>query len=306
VGAPGRRPPTRLRGLPLGLPRRSHRRSPLLSRHQLESGPPSLVGASCGLGRRARDLGWDRLRNTRRPVGATSPRCRHPAVSRRRRARAPRRSVDRPPRQLLQPRALRRTDLAAVGACDRPGSSPTGVRGLHDLPADLPLRNRLEPGARRISRLAGEAWQGAPARAICALRRRILRLSDLRGAPARRSRPAPVRAAPELLRRHRSLPHRPGVVCSDATHPGPPIVAMARNHAGGRRDGGPHLWLRPIGSFRRCGRSTRSCVTGAQHRPGGCPTAASPQIRCNRRCSFLIMGWRKWSAASSVANDDYA
>ena len=124
----------------MGLPRRAHRRPDLLPDHELERGPRRLVGPVRDLARRPR------------ASGAASP----PAslagiwVLHRRGANIPlfmdcvapgaaRRAGDRPRRQLVQPGAVRRPDLAAVGPRDRPRAPP----------ARLPERRR--PSTRRSS-----------------------------------------------------------------------------------------------------------------------------------------------------------
>jgi hypothetical protein len=125
----------------VGVSRRPDRGPALLRRHQLERGPASLVGPAGGLGRWPRNLGRDRLRHGGRHLGHSAPRRRHPAVPGRCGARAPRSPVDRTNRQLLQPGALRRADLAALGAGNRPGAPPPWLRGVFDL-SPLPSLTR--------------------------------------------------------------------------------------------------------------------------------------------------------------------
>ncbi len=215
VGAPGRRPPTRLRGRPVGLPGRPHRGPALLSGHQLGSGPGSLVGAACSLGRRARDLGWDRATTSTRSSSADPPRCRGGSQSTR----------------LIAQRGMR-----ASPPSSRPSSTKSsGTWRSPDFSSGWASARRYEP------------------RTIRALRRRILGLSDLRGAPACRPRPAPVRAAAELLCRHRSLPGRSGTRRRCAAR----AVAVSASGVGGNGRS-PVAWREtttpnPLAAFERSG-----------------------------------------------------
>ena len=87
--------------------------------------------------------------------------------------RAPRRGCcragDRPDRQLLQPGAVRQADDAAVGAEDRPGAPPARIRAVRDVPADVPLRDHLEPVARGIPGRGSGARARSGRRALFAL-----------------------------------------------------------------------------------------------------------------------------------------
>lgn len=114
--------------------------------------------------------------------------------------------------------------------------------------------------------LAGAlVWLGRRGRirapSVRALRRRLLARADRRRALACRSRPPPLRAAPELLRRHRAVSRRAGVVRShttpDAATPRPPHVDADRAAAGRSRAGWRTVRL-------RAGRAR--CDTSQRHR----------------------------------------
>jgi hypothetical protein len=62
-------------------------------------------------------------------------------------ARPAGRAGDRPDRQLLQPGAVRQALDAALGAQDLPGAPPARLRAVRHLPADVPVRDHLEPVA---------------------------------------------------------------------------------------------------------------------------------------------------------------
>ena len=94
------------------------------------------------------------------------------------------------------------------GLRDRPRAPARALRRQRHLPPHLPLRDHLEPGPGRLPGVAGPAARHPPARAVRALRRRLLGLPDLRGAAARRPGQARPRPAPELLHRRRA--HRRG------------------------------------------------------------------------------------------------
>jgi hypothetical protein len=84
-----------------------------------------VVGSVRDLARRPRHLGRHRRAASRPGIWVPAPpRGEHHAVHGLRRARAARRPGDRPRRQLVQPGALRRPDVAAVGPRDRPRAPP--------------------------------------------------------------------------------------------------------------------------------------------------------------------------------------
>src|SRR5439155_3170671 len=151
----------------------------------------------------------------------------HPAVLGRRRARPVGRPGDRTGRQLLQPGTLRRPHPPDLGPADRSRAPPRRLRALRHVSPHVPLRADVEPGARRRADLARAPPPDPRARTVRALRRRLLRLSHLRRAPAHRPRPPHPRPAPELLRRHHALPRRVGLVRAHAKHR-PPSTTVAR------------------------------------------------------------------------------
>ena len=93
---------------------------------------------------------------------------------------------------------------------------PVGYAAVRDVPADVPLRDHLEPVAGRIPGVARADAQDPAAGLVCALCRRLLRLSHLRGDAADRHVQPRARTAAQLLRRHRSVHRRPVVVRRDS------------------------------------------------------------------------------------------
>ena len=93
---------------------------------------------------------------------------------------------------------------------------PRALPRQRHLPPHLPLRDHLEPGAGRLPGVARTPPRDPPARALRALRRRLLGLPDLRGAAARRPGQARPRPAPELLHRRRAHRRRADVVRAHA------------------------------------------------------------------------------------------
>ena len=85
-------------------------------------------------------------------------------------ARRPGRPGDRPLGQLVQPGALRQAHRPALGARDRPAVPATRLRGLRDLPPDVPLRVRVEPPRLRRHHLARPALPARPRAGARALR----------------------------------------------------------------------------------------------------------------------------------------
>src|SRR5207247_479784 len=126
-------------------------------------------------------------------------------------------------RQLLQPGALWETHRPALGPPHRCPAPPGGVPELRDVPADLPLRADVEPGACGGAGLARSAAPGPCPRRLRPLRGWLLGVSDLRGAAARRPGQAPARVAPELLRRLDACRGRPNLVRPESDRqPGDP------------------------------------------------------------------------------------
>ena len=78
------------------------------------------------------------------------------------RPRPARRPGDRPGRQLLQPGALRRPDHPPLGASRSPPPTARGLPPLRHLPADLPLRDHLEPRPGGLPGLARPPPQDRP------------------------------------------------------------------------------------------------------------------------------------------------
>ena len=120
-----------------------------------------------------------------------------------------------PDRELLQQGAVRRADDAAVGPGDpvpvprrrrHPGAGPA----LRHLPADVPVRADLGPGARRLPGLARPPRHDQAVGAVRALRGRLLRVPHLRGVAADRLLRAFPRAAAEPVHRGN---HDPGRAC---------------------------------------------------------------------------------------------
>ncbi len=121
------------------------------------------------------------------------------------------------------------------GLRDQPVAPAGRLRELRHLPPHVPLRDRLEPGARRRARLARPPPPHQPRRAVRAVRRGVLALPDLRGAAADRPRAPHPRAAPELLRRGRPLRRRPRRL---RAHPAPRRLSGARSRRGRSRVAG--------------------------------------------------------------------
>ena len=95
------------------------------------------------------------------------------------------------------------------GLRDRSRSPAARLRPVQHLPAHLPLRDHLEPVARRLPRLARPHAPCQGAGAVRPLRRRLLGLSHVRGDAADRLLQPRARPSPELLRRGGAVP-RPG------------------------------------------------------------------------------------------------
>ena len=141
-----RRPRPGLRRRDLGFPGRADRRPPLLRHHQLRTKCPTPGGgrsrsgtaaSGSGAGSPSAPLVGDLARPPGRRLG--------PRLHGRDRPRPARRPGDRPGRQLLQPGALRRPDQPPLGPPDLTRTPPRRLPPLRHLPADLPLRDHLEP-----------------------------------------------------------------------------------------------------------------------------------------------------------------
>ena len=87
---------------------------------------------------------------------------------------------------------------------------------LQHVPAHLPVRADLRPGAGRRPGLAGPSPQRQAAGPVRAVRHRVLGFPDLRGSAARRPLRALPRAAAEHVRCRRRGPGRRRVVLADA------------------------------------------------------------------------------------------
>jgi hypothetical protein len=165
---------------------RDRRRPHLPRHHELERGSGQVVGTLRGLAGWARRLGRDpvrlhRGRDRHPPIGAERS-----ALRRRRRPRPAGRAGDRPPRQLVQPGAVRQAHEPPLGAEDRPGAPAAAVRALGHVPPDLPLRADLRPRHGRSADRDREPVPDPAARAVRALRVLLHVRAHARGAAAGR------------------------------------------------------------------------------------------------------------------------
>ena len=166
LGGARRQPRSGLRRRDLGLPRRDHRRPPVLPRDELEPGSAALVGAVRGLEGRPRDLGRDHARGDRRALARAPRRREHPAVHGRGRAGAARRAGDRPRSATTSTRSSSAARPRCRGALEiSPSHRPAGYLQYAHLPADLPLRDHLGPRARRVPRRGSGTTAGSARRA---------------------------------------------------------------------------------------------------------------------------------------------
>ena len=228
----------------MGVPGRAGRGPALPPGDELERGAAPLVGPVRYLEGWLGDLGRDRRRDTGRTGRVAPARCRHPAVLGCRRPGAAGGAGDRAHRELLQPGALRRPHLAALGAGRRPRPPAGRLYAVRNLSPDVPVRDRLEPGSGRRARVAGAPPPNPRSRLVRALRRRLLAWADRRGAAARGPCTSCPRPAPELLRGRRPVRGRASLVlphpAGSGSHPAPVRGAAAR----GRR-GRSHVGVRP-------------------------------------------------------------
>ena len=128
----------------------------LLRHHHAQRHPAALVGRVRHLVGRARDLGGHRGRGCGRHLAGTPGRRERRPVCQRHRPGAAGRPGGRPRRQLFQSGAVREAHHAALGSGDLPGPPAGRVPRLRDLPADVPVRDHLGPGPRRLAGLAGQ------------------------------------------------------------------------------------------------------------------------------------------------------